>query len=95
MIIVAVVNGGPNEAPFPEVIPGEESILYQEPKKGEDLWPELSLLYYVPNVIFFLFVEVLLNMIGLLDCESTCRGISPEEDVFVCADTDFPIAHCF
>jgi hypothetical protein len=90
-----VENGGPNEAPFPEVVPGEESILYQEPKKGGDLWPELSLPDYVPNVIFFLLVEVLLNLIGLLDCESTCHGISPVKDVLICVDTDFPVAHCF
>jgi hypothetical protein len=90
-----VENGGPNEAPFPEVVPSEESILYQEPKKGGDLWPELSLPYYVPNVIFLLLVEVLLNLFDLLDDESTCHGIFPAKDVLICVDMDFPVAHCF
>jgi hypothetical protein len=90
-----VENGGPNEASFPEVIPCEESIMYQEPKKGGDLWPELSLPDYVPNMILFLIVEAFLNLISLLDCESTCHGISLVEDVLVCADTNFLVAHYF
>ena len=82
-------------APFPKVSPGEESILEQEAKKGGDLWLELSLPYYVLNVIFLLLVKVLLNLFELLDYESTCRGISLVKDVLICVDIDFPVAHCF
>ena len=95
LLVAEMAYGGPNKASLPYVVSGEEPILYQEPEKGRNLWPEFGLPNYVPNVIFFMCVKVLLNLIGLLDRESTRCGVSPTKDVLVCADTNFPIIHCF
>jgi len=67
----------------------------QELEKGRDIWLELGLPDYVPNVIFSLLVKFLLNLIGLLDCESGFQGIPPMKNVLFCTDSNFFVSHCF